>query len=148
MNWVLLGFASNAEPERHFSAAYHELGSFLTAIESSPVIFGPNRDGTSTYFYNALISAKTNLSYESLKEACQKIETRYLREKNAQIVTLDLDLLGFESQGEMMLNHDLQHQDVAYLLHFLHQVPDALRSFKKEKIGCQHVAWHFDQVTS
>ncbi len=95
MSSVLIALGSNYLQSAHIQWASQRLGTFLTDIEFSSVIWTPDFHGRNLWYMNRLLRAQTTLSPTLLNDLLKSVEQETRRTK--EHVTIDLDLMQYDN---------------------------------------------------
>ncbi len=99
---VYVGLGSNVQRRQHLQAAREQLAQLPGVVVAtySGVYKSYSADEQGTFYCNQVLQLKTALSLISLKTALQAIELTLGRVKNHERVTIDLDILAQEQNGQ------------------------------------------------
>lgn len=97
MNEVLLSIGSNVTPRRdRVAAALESIGSLLDDSMASDIYETPEIHGIGRPYMNAVVSGKTDMGFERLRETTKRLELEAGRDANARErgdVHVDIDIV-------------------------------------------------------
>lgn len=96
MSNVIIALGSNYQQSAHIQWASQRLGTLLTDVVLSPVLWTPDIHGRGLWYMNRLLRARTALSPTQLTEQLKLIEQETQRTK--EHVTIDLDLMQYDGE--------------------------------------------------
>jgi len=116
MAQVYLSVSSNYKRQRHISTALSMLTDLFSELEVSSVYRNPPLLGSGNDYYNLALGLKTQLSMAKLVATLKEIENSLGRERgqSIQLVSIDIDLLRFESSDVSFVCSDICNR--SYLL--------------------------------
>jgi 2-amino-4-hydroxy-6-hydroxymethyldihydropteridine diphosphokinase len=97
---ILISTGSNIDKDKHTQAGFDQLADAFDNISVSSVFESQSVGFKGDTFYNAVVSAETDMSLSQVCEVLKTIETKNGRVRQAEKFssrTLDLDLLCFDS---------------------------------------------------
>ncbi len=124
---VVVSIGSNIKREENISAALDSLFAQFGELYISPVYKSMAKGSCSTeglFYYNLVVAFQTELALNKIKSVLKDIEDQRGRKRNADIVSLDIDILLY---GEWVGGYEeavIPHNDITECAYVLRPLTD------------------------
>lgn len=134
MPMIVIGVGSNVHHKKNIKQALDNLQLEFGKLLVSPVyksaprhtqaISDASADVEDNYYFNLVVSFESQLSVEKIKRCLRAIEQKQMRERNTNIVSIDLDLLLYGNWVGQLDGGNIPHGDIELCEYVLRPLAD------------------------